>query len=106
MVAISPEWNNDKLDIEVDKLISMEQAFSESVVASWMCIEKLHNLELNKKETAIIVSSSLIRSLHDLFEAAGVNKDDAGIIHRKLQSVQKEAFSLFLSKKDFDRLLA
>ena len=103
MVAISPEWDNDK---EVNKLISMEQDFSESVVASWMCIEKLHNLELNKKETAIIVSSSLIKSLHDLFEAAGVNKDDAGIIQRKLQSIQKEAFSLFLSKKDFDRLLA
>ena len=39
MVAISPEWNNDKLDTEVNKLVSMEQAFSESVVASWMCIE-------------------------------------------------------------------
>ena len=102
MVAISPEWDNDK---EVDKLVSMEQAFSESIIASWICIEKLHDLELNKKETAIVVSSSLIKSLHDLFEAAGVTKDDAGVIHRKLQSIQKEAFSLFLSKRDFDRLL-
>ena len=61
-------------------------------------------MELNKKETAIIVSSSLIRSLHDLFEAAGVTKDDAGIIHRKLQSVSKrKLFSLFLNKKELDR---